>query len=233
MFNFWVWCYRRASLTHVYIYIVHCWNKICMTKLVMTNEIKSWRQDIIRLTRYSFPPILLPPLGNSPLSPGKNLYRIYQPHTHTLTHLSTHNHPSSLSLHRSKMAKRRFFVASGHGRVETLWKVFYLSIIPTKRVAVFNYHGQSVWLLAAQWTDNWEARKGATIGPRQGPLEGLAGSTIRPRGERQWKPISRMHTAMLCRCALCRVARFGLFEAKKLQIWPFLYRLAWTFFRIY
>ena len=30
-----------------------------------------------------------------------------------------------------------------------------------------------------------------------------------------------------------RVARFGLFEAKKWQIWPFLYRLAWIFFRIY
>ena len=32
---------------------------------------------------------------------------------------------------------------------------------------------------------------------------------------------------------VARVARFGFFEAKKWQIWPFLYRLAWTFCRIY
>ena len=40
----------------------------------------------------------------------------------------------------------------------------------------------------------------------------------------------------VCLCVVCvqsRVARFGLFEAKKWQIWPFLYQLAWTFFRIY
>ena len=43
----------------------------------------------------------------------------------------------------------------------------------------------------------------------------------------------KVYTMAQCIYSQCRVARFGLFEAKKWQIWPFLYRLAWTFFRIY
>ena len=45
-----------------------------------------------------------------------------------------------------------------------------------------------------------------------------------------WRPWLYMY---LRTYSYTRVARFGHFEASKWQIWPFLYRLAWTFFRIY
>ena len=59
----------------------------------------------------------------------------------------------------------------------------------------------------------------------------LAGRVGRPDGA-----LARPRSAHQLDCGLdcsARVARFGLFEAKKWQIWPFLNRLASKFFQIY